>query len=218
MPFAVTISNVKDPDLAPLLTYLARAGYQPSNVTPIGIRSSPSGHEPNGTRKASGRGLGDLPASWKPVRTLEGQTYRWPESREHYDPYVVYSANTLEGTVHIALGEAPREKTWGRDRKYVLAFLTSGAPQTPVAEFLEVDDYKESRELLAVIRGRDGGRKMYGPGDSLPDVYDGLEVHLYSDRIKHAGAWNKLAVVAREDDPDTMLNHALIQARRRGDV
>jgi hypothetical protein len=28
------------------------------------------------------------------------------------------------------------------------------------------------------------------------------------------GAWNKLVVVAREDEDDTMLNHSLIQSRR----
>ena len=29
------------------------------------------------------------------------------------------------------------------------------------------------------------------------------------------GAWNKVVVVAREDDEDTMLNYALVQSRRR---
>jgi hypothetical protein len=31
----------------------------------------------------------------------------------------------------------------------------------------------------------------------------------------HGGAWNKVVVVAREDGDATMLNHALIQSRRR---
>lgn len=31
----------------------------------------------------------------------------------------------------------------------------------------------------------------------------------------HPGAWNKVVVVAREDDDAAMLNHALIQSRRR---
>jgi hypothetical protein len=33
--------------------------------------------------------------------------------------------------------------------------------------------------------------------------------------IIYPGAWNKLVVVARENDDDAMLNHALIQSRRR---
>ena len=40
---------------------------------------------------------------------MKGQSYVWPEYREHYDEYRVYAGETnREGTVHIALGKAPR--------------------------------------------------------------------------------------------------------------
>jgi hypothetical protein len=121
--------------------------------------------------------------------------------------------------VHIALGRAPRAEAWGRERTYVIAFLTSGAPQTPLVEFLETDDFEESGEMLAVIRGSDGGRRMYGPSDSLPDVYvQNFRTETYNDRIRYPGAWKKVAVIAAKDDVATMLNHALVQARRRGDL
>jgi hypothetical protein len=42
-----------------------------------------------------------------------------------------------------------------------------------------------------------------------------FRTQIYNERIDYPGAWNKLAVVAREDDDHTMLNHALIQSRRR---
>jgi hypothetical protein len=38
---------------------------------------------------------------------------------------------------------------------------------------------------------------------------------IYNDRIAYPGAWNRLVVVAREDDHEAMLTHALIQSRRR---
>ena len=38
---------------------------------------------------------------------------------------------------------------------------------------------------------------------------------LYSERVVYPGVWNKAVVVASEDDVATMLNHALIQGRRR---
>ena len=38
---------------------------------------------------------------------------------------------------------------------------------------------------------------------------------VYSERVHYPGAWNKIAVVAREDDDQAILNHALIQNRRR---
>ena len=57
---------------------------------------------------------------------------------------------------------------------------------------------------------------MYSAGDALPRVYtEGFRTQLYSERVVHPGVWNKVVVVAREDDDATMLNHALIQGRRR---
>jgi hypothetical protein len=38
---------------------------------------------------------------------------------------------------------------------------------------------------------------------------------MYSERVVYRGVWNKVVVVAREDDDTTILNHALIQGRRR---
>ena len=109
-----------------------------------------------------------------------------------------------------------RENKWGRDRKYVVAFLSSGSPQQPLAEFVAADDYEETRELVAVIRGSDGGRRMYGAGDALPSVYkERFRTQMYSDRVVYPGVWNKVVVVAREDDDATVLDHALIQGRRR---
>ena len=158
----------------------------------------------------------DLPDDWSLVREREGESYQWPEARERYSRYRVFMGTTRsEGVVHIGLGETTRKKKWGRDRKYVVAFLSSGAPQKPLAEFLAADDYKESRELVAVIRGSDGGRRMYGPGDALPETYEGFRTQMYDDRVDYPGVWHKAVVIAQEDDHATMLNHALIQGRRR---
>jgi hypothetical protein len=51
---------------------------------------------------------------------------------------------------------------------------------------------------------------MYGVGAALPAVYtDRFRTQLYNERVVHPGAWNKLVVVAREDDEEAILNHAL---------
>jgi hypothetical protein len=104
---------------------------------------------------------------------------------------------------------------------HIVAFLTSGSPQVPLAEFQGTDDFDRSRELIAIIRGQGGPRskKMFGRDDPLPRVYtEDFRTDLYSDRIRVRGAWAKVGVLARVDEPETMLNHALIQARRRGDL
>jgi hypothetical protein len=159
----------------------------------------------------------DLPADWRLVRERKGESYRWPKGRDRYAPYRVFMGRTrAEGAVQIGLGETIRKNTRGRDRKYVVAFLSGGSAQAPLVEFLAADDYEQTRELVAVIRGSDGGRRMYGAGDALPALYaERFRTQLYNERIVYPGAWNKMVVVAREDDAETMLNHALIQSRRR---
>lgn len=211
-PFSVTLPHVPDLELGPLLTRLADAGFHNPVVKLVG------GDGPTGNAHALvGPPTAELPEAWNLVREREGESYRWPEERDRYSPYRVFVGLTrAEGAVHIGLGKTERKARWGRNRKYVVAFLSSGSPQQPLAEFVGADDYEESRELVAVIRGSDGGRRMYGPGDALPGVYEErFRTELYSDRIRYPGVWNKIVVVAHEDDHETMLNHALIQGRRR---
>jgi hypothetical protein len=57
---------------------------------------------------------------------------------------------------------------------------------------------------------------MYGAGDPLPGIYEKrFRTQMYGERVDYPGVWNKVVVVAHEGDSDSMLNHALIQSRRR---
>jgi hypothetical protein len=211
-PFSVTVPNVPDRELGPLLTQLSRAGFDNPIIVPVGADGPPAAP----TARAR-RARADLPEDWRLVREREGESYRWPKGRDRYAPYRVFMGTTrAEGAVQIGLGETIRKNTWGRDRTYVVAFLSSGSPQEPLVEFVATDDYEQTRDLVAVIRGSDGGRRMYGAGDALPAVYtERFRTQIYNERITYPGAWNKVAVVARADDDEAMLNHALIQSRRR---
>ena len=212
MPFSVTLERVPDRELGPLLIQLAQAGFPNPIIKPVDA----DGAAGEGADPARGP-RADLAEGWRLVQEREGQSYQWPEERERYSRYRVFMGVTrAEGAVQIGLGETMRKNKWGRDRKYVVAFLSGGSPQRPLAEFVAADDYEETRELVAVIRGSDGGRRMYCAGDALPRVYtEGFRTQMYSERVVYPGVWNKVVVVAREDDDETMLNHALIQGRRR---
>jgi hypothetical protein len=212
VPFSVTLERVPDRELGPLLIQLAQAGFHNPIVKPVDADGATGG----GAAPARGP-RADLAEDWRLVREREGESYQWPEARERYARYRVFIGTTrAEGAVHIGLGETIRKNKWGRDRRYVVAFLSSGSPQRPLAEFVAADDYEETRELVAVIRGSDGGRRMYGAGDALPRVYkERFRTQMYSERVVYPGVWNKVVVVAREDDDEAMLNHALIQGRRR---
>jgi hypothetical protein len=198
-PFSVTLQDVPDRELGPLLTRLAQAGFANPIISP-------------------GRGGPlDLPEDWHLVQKRKGESYRWPNGSDSYKAYRVFMGTTrAEGAVQIGLGETIRKNKWGRDRRYIVAFLSAGSPQQPLVEFVAADDYEQTRELVAVIRGSDGGRRMYGAGDALPAVYaERFRTQIYNERVVHPGVWNKVVVVAREDDDDAILNHALIQSRRR---
>jgi hypothetical protein len=210
-PFSVTLEHVPDRELGPLLTHLAQAGFENPVIKPVGAHAA-------SVKRGPGRGRTvDLPEDWSLVRERKGEAYQWPEGRDRYSRYRVFMGRTrAEGAVHIGLGETIRKKKWGRNRKYVVAFLSSGSPQKPLAEFLAADDYEKTRELVAVIRGSDGARRMYGPGDALPEIYEKrFRTQLYDERVEYPGVWKRAVVVARDDDHVTMLNHALIQGRRR---
>jgi hypothetical protein len=211
-PFTVTVQHLPDRELGPLLTRLSDAGFDNPTISHVGSDAATD----EAAAPARGGPL-DLPEDWRLVREREGESYGWPKGRDLYKPYRVFMGTTrTEGAVQIGLGETIRKKKWGRDRKYVVAFLSAGSPQQPLVEFVAADDYDQTRELVAVIRGSDGGRRMYGAGDALPAVYtERFRTQMYNERVVHPGVWNKIVVVAREDDDEAMLNHALIQSRRR---
>jgi hypothetical protein len=211
MPFDVLIRKVADADLGPLLTRAADLGYANPSVTPVA-----GGPEHQSDDRAETGN--DLVAEWHLVDRREGQVYQWPETLEHYDRYDVYRGETqVEGTVFISLGWTMRRGAWGADRVYAVSVLSQQAPHKPLTEFLAADDYAQTSDLIAVIRGSDGGRRMYRPSEDLPPAYARFRIATYRDRVQAKGAWNKLAVVATDTDTDAILNHALIQARRRGD-
>jgi hypothetical protein len=211
-PFSVTVHDVPDRELGPLLAQVAAAGFE----HPV-VRHVADADTVPGAPAPARPGPSDLPADWQLVREREAESYQWPKRTDRYARYRVFIGTTrAEGAVQIGLGETIRENTRGRDRKYVVAFLSGGSPQEPLSEFAAADDFDDTRELVAVIRGSDGGRRMYGAGDTLPPVYvKRFRTQIYNERIVYPGAWNKRVVVVREDDHQAMLDHALIQSRRR---
>jgi hypothetical protein len=223
-PFDVTYREVPDERLSELLAATNAVGFATPVLTPAGGGPAPDPDVAGSQADPADpfEGDGDLPETWQLVREMDGQAYSWPEEREAFDEYRVYAGETqASGTVHIALGKKLQRPAWDSDRVHVVAFLTRGSPQIPLAEFQGTDDFDQTRELIAIIRGQGGlkSKKMFGPADPLPNVYtERFRTALYSDRIQVRGAWAKFGVVAREDEPQAMLDHALIQARRRGDL
>src|SRR6478609_4868152 len=118
-PFSVTLQNVPDPELGPLLIRLAQAGFHDPIIRPVGAdRTSDKTGAPVGS------GTPDLPEDWRLVREREEQSYRWPDQRERYSRYRVFVGSTrAEGAVHIGLGEAIRRSEEHTSELQSLAYL-----------------------------------------------------------------------------------------------
>ena len=207
MPFSVTLERVPDRELGPLLIQLAQAGRNPIIKPADADSAAGEGADP-------ARGLSaHLAEDWRLVQEREGQSYQWPNS----------ASATCATACSWCTARRRRgsDRTWRDDSQEQVGarpstsspFLSSGAPQRPLAEFVAADDYEDTRELVAVIRGSDGGRRMYGAGDALPWVY----TEGFRPAVQRAGGLSGRLEQghrrrAREDDDQTMLNHALIQA------
>src|SRR6188472_375742 len=154
-PFSVTVQNVPDRDLGPLLTQLSRAGFNSPIIESLGA--------------VVGSDDADLPEDWRLVQERAGESYRWPNGRDRYSPYRVYVGTTRgEGAVQIGLGETVRENRWGRDRKYIVAFLSGGSPQHPLVEFVAADDFEGTRELVRSSAAATAGAACTGSATRCP--------------------------------------------------
>jgi hypothetical protein len=91
--------------------------------------------------------------------------------------------------------------------------FSGGSPQHPLGGFVAADDFADTRELVAVIRGSDGGRRTGSATSCLRCTSSAFELRSTASGSCIRG-WNKVVVVAREDD-SAMLSHAQIQSRRR---
>lgn len=128
---------------------------------------------------------------------------------------LVIGTTRTEGAVQIGLGETIRKNKWGRNRKYIVAF-SAADPEQPLVEFVAADDYEQTRALVAVIRAATaGGACTPSVTPSARSTRNAFEPRPTTSGSYTQAARNKIALVAREDGDQTILNHALIQSRRR---
>jgi hypothetical protein len=159
----------------------------------------------------------DSSGSWMEIERRPNETYTWPPDKggkEEYDPFVLYKRGSQLLALAHNVANVPVK---GRDRKQIWVFhlQAGGGSKQPITPFIAADDYDDTREMVAIIRGKgDTKRKMFGPGDELVSDYDDLKVEILRDRV--AGHYRMYCVVAHEDDHESMLRHGAAQARLRG--
>lgn len=188
-------------DLRQLLQALQEPGSDDA-VAPLGARKSEEV---------------ELPPAWRPVEVRHGVVYTWGEDRDVYDPFSVYEATLSTGGVKLAVGRCERARTFGEDRIYYI--VTSIGPEggiRAISEFLATDDYEQTNDVIAIVKGKEGSARLFDRPEELPSVYAPMQTVTYRDRVDYPGAFQKQAVVCNEQDHETMLNHSLAQIQLRG--
>ena len=162
-------------------------------------------HEPEGS------------GEWEEIERLMNQTYSWPADAggtEEYEPFVLYQfkgrilalAHNVE---RVVVKDKLREQVW------VFQMGAGRGSKRPVTPFIAADDFEDTGELVAIIRGKgETGRAMFGPGDELPPEYEDLKIEILGDRIR--GHYRRLCVVAHKEDIESMLRHGAAQVQLRG--
>ena len=151
------------------------------------------------------------------LRARGGRVVSVGDGRDRYKPYRVFIGTTrAEGAVQIGLGETIRKNKWGRDRKYVVAFLSSGSPNSHWSSSLQPTTTNRPASWWRSSVAATGGDGCTGSVTPFrPPTPNAFERRSTTSGSSTRAAWNKVVVVAREDEDEAILNHALIQSRRR---
>ncbi|HVY79097.1 MAG TPA: hypothetical protein VG898_11380 [Solirubrobacterales bacterium] len=180
------------------------------------IPSAPSGAPRIPAADPAMPSAAELPEEWRLVEEQHGVTYAWPEDTDVYEPFRIYEGTNAAGTIRFAVGACERTMVRGEEREYfITGHVAESGAFRPIAEFLATDDYEESGETIAIVKGKEGRARMYDPGDELPAAYSAFRTETYRDRIEKPHSYNKIGIVAGKDDAETMLGHTFIQAVTR---
>ena len=212
-PFSVTLEHVPDRDLGPLLAQLSEAGF----ATPIIRHAGADGpsEEPSAPVRAGVAGPARRlapPATSGRASRIGGRNGATPTrptacSWARRAPRAPCRSGSVRRSARTP--GAGTASTSSRSSAAARRSIRSSSSSPPTTSRTRASS---SRSSAAATEGA----ACTGSATSCPRSYaERFRTQIYNERVAHPGAWNKLVVVAREDDDHTMLNHALIQSRRR---
>ena len=174
-------------------------------------------------RESTDDGL-DLSLSQAAWQGTEPFDYHWPkrkghpENIEHYDEAIASCICASDHELHVTVGFT-RRFTAGKERRRAVVFLCNGRRMWPVVEFVGADDFEESKHMVSLIkipRASGTGHTRVRKGQQPPREYAGMPVVPYDSRVTGPYAATGLAVLARGDEYDVMLRHAMIRTVFKG--
>jgi hypothetical protein len=83
-----------------------------------------------------------------------------------------------------------------------------------MVEFVGADNFEQTRLMASLLKGADN--KVVLAQESIPEEYRSLRVDQYRSIVTGPYASRGLAVIARADDHEMMVRHALNRALYKG--
>ena len=138
--------------------------------------------------------------------------YMWPNGvTEEYSSAYEGTYDDTSRHFEVKLGIGEREAA-GKNRKRVLVLLNG----RPTVEFAGVDDFERSELVASLITLPN--KKRLKPHQPIPKEYRSFDVRQYNSIIKGPRAAKTMAVVAKIDDVDTIVSHAINRAIYRDEL
>jgi hypothetical protein len=204
----VMIAQRKADELFEELIAALKEAPASSDVAEISEALSPATSVPTNALQPGSLDGPQLEGDWQETGRRSGETYDWPDgNHDEYEDFVSYRGTGDFADMSLALGYL----AYGD----VVGFVLAAGTKRGITWFYRADDFDRTKEKVSLIRGNGStGRAGFAPHEALPNAYRGFEVDVLSKR--KAGKWNRLGVVAKEDDFSAMLGHTALQAKLRG--
>jgi excisionase family DNA binding protein len=150
-----------------------------------------------------------LPDTAVALERVEAFSHKWPDGTiEKYDEAYEGAIKAGSAQIQAKIGIGERSVA-GKTRKRVVVFMDG----RPTVEFAGVDDFDKSGLVASVVTLRN--RKRLKPGQRVPDEYRHFRLVRYNTVLTGPRAMSVMAVLAKINDYDTMISHALIRAMFR---
>jgi len=161
---------------------------------------------------------GSKPVGTAPARQLSSKLdlqqvpafqYTWPNGyTEEYPLAYEGTFNDADRHFEVKIGIGEREAA-GKNRKRVTVFLNG----RPTVEFAGADDFDNSSLVAGVVTLPN--KKRLKPHQPVPAEYRSFDLRRYDSVVTGPRAATTMAVVAKIDDFDTMVSHAVTRAMYR---
>jgi hypothetical protein len=158
------------------------------------------------------------------VTEMEPFSYTWPTGEvNRYEERRPLAVTVYRGDkkAHFVIGRGhPENPQLGQRRWRYNLFLTPSPGSTQglvsILDFVAGNEFETDGLMVGLVKLPSG--KFLREDESIPPEYRGFRLARFNEVVRGPHAWARMAVVAHEEDFETMVRHGLIRAVQRGSL